>query len=206
MEVDKTSVVSRVIDGDTFEISTGERVRLADIDAPESGQAGYSQARSVLSSLVLGKTVYLDIDDVYRTDRYGRLVCVVYVRWDSTSYKNVNKALLIEGVAVIMNYNNEFSPSSWTLYTTVMSDSGDPSQQPDASSDSLSDFLKNLPDIPPDFLSSYRDEPEGVPLEYIAIIVFVIVALTLVTLIIRQDKMAKTGKEAPPTVVRSLYC
>ena len=31
-EVDKTSTVTRVIDGDTFDISTGERIRLADVD------------------------------------------------------------------------------------------------------------------------------------------------------------------------------
>lgn len=89
---------------------------MADIDAPESGESGYYEAKNVLINLIYDKTIYLDIDDVYRTDPYDRLVCVVYVRHNSTHYTNVNKALLTEGVAVITNYDNEFNPYSWTLY------------------------------------------------------------------------------------------
>ena len=115
-EIDATTVVDWVIDGDTFDTTSGYRVRLADIDAPEYGESGYYDAKDALISLVYGKKVYLDIDDIYETDKYGRLVCVVYVKSSSTYYKNVNKALLVEGVAVIKNYRNEFNPSTWTLY------------------------------------------------------------------------------------------
>jgi micrococcal nuclease len=115
-EIDATTVVDWVIDGDTFDTTSGDRVRLADIDAPEYGEPGYYDAKNFLISLVYGKTVYLDIDDIYETDKYGRLVCVVYVKSSSTHYKNVNKALLVEGVAVIKNYHNEFDPYTWTLY------------------------------------------------------------------------------------------
>jgi len=115
-EIDTTTVVDWVIDGDTFDTTSGDRVRLADIDAPEYGEPGYYDAKDFLISLVYGKTVYLDIDDIYETDKYGRLVCVVYVKSSSTHYKNVNKALLVEGVAVIKNYHNEFDPYTWTLY------------------------------------------------------------------------------------------
>ena len=114
-EVDLTTVVSRVIDGDTFDTTSGDRIRLADIDAPESGEVGFANGRDFLISPVYGKTVYLDIDDIYETDPYGRLVCVAYVEHSSTEYKNVNKALLDAGVAVITNYNNEFNPYSWSL-------------------------------------------------------------------------------------------
>ena len=105
-EVDKTSTVTRVIDGDSFDISTGERIRLADFDSPEYYESGYSEATSYLSSLIDGKTVYLDIDDVYTYDYNGkgdRLVCVAYVDYDLTHWINVNKALLGEGTAVISN-------------------------------------------------------------------------------------------------------
>ena len=118
-EVDKTSTVTRVIDGDTFDISTGERIRLADVDAPEYYESGYSDATDYLKSLIDGKTVYLDIDDVYTYDYSGtgsRLVCVAYVDYDSTHWINVNKALLDEGHAVISDFHNEFSPYSWSLY------------------------------------------------------------------------------------------
>jgi len=115
-EVDKTSTVTRVIDGDTFDISSGERIRLADVDAPETYETGYSQAKSYLTSLIGGRTVYLDIYDIYRTDKYGRLVCVVFIDYNSSHMMNVNKVLLVGGYAVISNYDNEFSPHSWSLF------------------------------------------------------------------------------------------
>jgi len=115
-EIDEVAVCDWVIDGDTFDTTSGDRIRLADIDAPEYGESGYYDAKQCLENLIEGKTVYLDIDDIYETDPYGRLVCVVYVRHSSTHYKNVNKALLVEGVAVISNYYNEFNPYDWTLY------------------------------------------------------------------------------------------
>ncbi|MFC1803977.1 thermonuclease family protein [Thermoproteota archaeon] len=34
-EIDKTAYVTTIYDGDTFEISTGEVIRLADVDCPE---------------------------------------------------------------------------------------------------------------------------------------------------------------------------
>lgn len=117
IEIDKTAEVRWVIDGDTFDTTAGDRIRLADIDAPESGESGYSSAKTFLASLVDNKRVYLDIDDVYRTDKYGRLICVVHVNYNSTHYKNVNKALLVGGYATIWNFNNEFDPYTWTLYT-----------------------------------------------------------------------------------------
>lgn len=118
-EIDATTVVDYVIDGDTFDTTMGERIRLADIDAPESGEPGYSSAKDFLFHAVYGKTVYLDIDDVngvWKRDPYGRMVCMVYVDYNSTHYRNVNEALLESHYAVISNYQNEFNPYAWTLY------------------------------------------------------------------------------------------
>ena len=115
-ENDRTVTTNTVIDGDTFYATSGDKIRLADIDAPESNETGYDNAKSMLTSLVYNRQVYLDIDDVYRTDTYGRLVCVVYVDYNSTHIKNVNKALLVGGVATIWDHENEFNPSMWTLY------------------------------------------------------------------------------------------
>jgi len=116
VEIDATTVVSKVIDGDTFDTTSEGRIRLADVDTPEKGESGYYEAKNFLTSLLYNKQVYLDIDDVYETDKYGRLVCVVYVSHNTTHFKNINKALLVEGYAVIWNFNNEFNPSTWTLY------------------------------------------------------------------------------------------
>jgi len=116
-ENDMTAVVSHVLDGDTFDVVSGDRIRLADVDAPEHYEEGYSGARDFLISLVQNKTVYLDIDDIHRKDQYDRLVCVVYVDYNSSHVMNVNKALLEEEVAVVKNYtDNEFDPYTWNLY------------------------------------------------------------------------------------------
>ena len=104
-------------DGDTFETSVGDWIRLADVDCPESYEYGYSEATDTLRELIYNKRVYLDVDDISVTDPYGRYVCLVYADYSATHYINVNKALLVRGVAVVDDYyNNEFSPYEWTLY------------------------------------------------------------------------------------------
>lgn len=68
-------LVVGISDGDTFKLLvTGNkqiRVRLAEIDTPESAQPYGSKARQELSGLIFGKTVTVNVED---TDRYGRTV------------------------------------------------------------------------------------------------------------------------------------
>ena len=115
-EFDAETVVSSVTDGDTFVTATQGIIRLADVDAPETYEVGYQESKDYLFSLVYGKTVYLDIDDVYQTGGFGRLICVVYVSYNTTHYLNVNQALINGNYADPVNYDNEFSPYSWELY------------------------------------------------------------------------------------------
>jgi micrococcal nuclease len=70
--------VSQVIDGDTFELTNGQKVRLLGIDTPEKGQHYYGEASSRLEQLVKGKEVFLE-KDVSNRDSYGRLLRYVYV-------------------------------------------------------------------------------------------------------------------------------
>lgn len=129
-EVDRTGSVSYIVDGDTIDVSSVGRIRLADIDTPEQGEPGYDEATNFISSLIFQKTVYIDVDDVYGTDIYGRIVAVVYVYHDADHLKNVNKALLDSGHAVIMNYDNEFNPSTWTLLVEYSIPSDPPPSDP----------------------------------------------------------------------------
>lgn len=123
-EVDATGIATKITDGDTISVSSVGTVRLADINAPDRDEAGFTQATNYLSSLIENKKVYLDIDDYARTDNYGRLVCVVYVQHDSARLLNVNKALLTRGYAEVGDHkNNEFNPSSWSLYVSIKTDS-----------------------------------------------------------------------------------
>ena len=122
IEVDLIADVYHVVDGDTFDGFPSGRVRLADINTPERGEAGYSEAKEALTRLVLNKRVYLDVDDLYVMDQYNRLVAVVYVEYNSTHLMNVNKWLLVNGYAKLSDYPNEFNPSDWSLYVRVSSD------------------------------------------------------------------------------------
>lgn len=92
------TTVARVIDGDTFELSSGERVRLLCIDTPEQGKPHYEDATRRLSDLVLGKDVTLE-KDVSERDRYGRLLRYVYVENFS-----VNAEMIRSGYAAVYRY------------------------------------------------------------------------------------------------------
>lgn len=72
--------VIRISDGDTIMILNSQneqvRVRLAEIDTPESGQPYGKRAKQALSSLAFNKQATVVRQDV---DRYGRVVGRVYV-------------------------------------------------------------------------------------------------------------------------------
>jgi endonuclease YncB( thermonuclease family) len=71
-------IVSYVIDGDTFVLTNSEHVRLIGINAPESSQSCYLEAKNKLNELVDDKEVILE-KDVSDKDMYGRLLRYVYV-------------------------------------------------------------------------------------------------------------------------------
>jgi len=123
-EIDVTATIYKVIDGDTFDAFPVGRIRLADINAPELGDPGGYEAKEALMSLVSGKIVYLDVDDKHVMDRYGRLVCVVYVRVDSETIMNVNKWLLEKGYVEVKDYDNEFNPGDWNLFERYIEGEG----------------------------------------------------------------------------------
>ncbi len=114
--VDLVARAYHVVDGDTFDTFPSGRVRLADINTPERGQPGYSEATNALRILVLDKTVYLDVDNVEVMDSYNRLVALVYVDYNSTHVLNVNLWLVVNGYAVFADFANEFNPQEWSLY------------------------------------------------------------------------------------------
>jgi len=88
--------VSRVIDGDTFELMSGEIVRLICVDAPEQGDAGADEAGDFLGSLILGKEVRIE-KDLSDRDVYGRLLRYVWVNDSDNEEIFVNKEIVKEG-------------------------------------------------------------------------------------------------------------
>jgi len=100
--------VKRVIDGDTIELDTGERVRYIGIDTPETmKKTGGTwifdpepygvEAKEYNRTLTEGKEVKLEFD-AEKTDKYGRLLA--YVR--TSDMIMVNRELLKKGFARIL--------------------------------------------------------------------------------------------------------
>ena len=78
------ALVTRVIDGDTFEIEGGERVRLIGVDTPETVKPNApvecfgTESSEYLKGLIEGKSVRLVRDKTDR-DRYARLLRYAYL-------------------------------------------------------------------------------------------------------------------------------
>jgi len=70
-------IVAEVVDGDTFILGDGERVRLIGINTPEAGMYFYEEAKDVLKIMIEGKVVIFE-KDVSERDDYGRLLRYVY--------------------------------------------------------------------------------------------------------------------------------
>jgi Staphylococcal nuclease homologue len=76
--------VTHVIDGDTLELSTGDKVRLIGVDTPETKdprkpvQSFGKEATAFTHRTVAGKRVRLEYDQ-QRHDKYGRTLAYVYL-------------------------------------------------------------------------------------------------------------------------------
>jgi micrococcal nuclease len=71
-------IVSEIIDGDTFSVTSGERVRMMGINTPEVDQYFYEEAKEVLSLMLDKSSVFLE-RDISDTDKYGRLLRYIFV-------------------------------------------------------------------------------------------------------------------------------
>jgi micrococcal nuclease len=96
----KGKVIS-VKDGDTIEILVEKasfRIRLNDIDCPESAQDFGTAAKKFTSSYCFGKTVTVQYS---KKDKYGRILGHVIL----PDLKNLNKELVKNGLAWKFNYS-----------------------------------------------------------------------------------------------------
>lgn len=105
----KKFLVSKVTDGDTIELSNGQKVRFVGIDTPETvdprrpvGCFG-KQASLENKKLLEGKEVILE-KDVSETDKYNRLLRYVYLPLPDGSLLFVNDYLVRAGFAKVYTY------------------------------------------------------------------------------------------------------
>jgi micrococcal nuclease len=118
--------VVKVVDGDTIDVQLQDsllsedliRVRLADIDCPETRgskacEAG-KKASAYTKTWLQSAYVFLDLDDKTGKDPFDRWVAVVYLSENNQPGRNFNKMLVDAGHAIIDDFeNNEFNPGSW---------------------------------------------------------------------------------------------
>ncbi|MBI3289910.1 thermonuclease family protein [Candidatus Microgenomates bacterium] len=90
--------VTRIVDGDTIDLSTGQRLRYIGIDTPESGDCFGGEATMKNRELVLDREVRLE-KDVSETDRYKRLLRYV---WEGDLM--INEELVRTGYAKASTY------------------------------------------------------------------------------------------------------
>lgn len=83
--------VIEVIDGDSFTLRSGQRIRLCNLYAPELEYCGGKEAKKKLEELILGKEVEIEISS---HDQYNRPLALVYV-----GNTLANEVLLKEGWA-----------------------------------------------------------------------------------------------------------
>jgi micrococcal nuclease len=98
---DQLFLVTKVIDGDTFQIASGEKVRLIGIDTPESTikkECFGKESSDYLKQLIDQKYVKLE-KDISETDKFDRLLRYVYI-----DQLFVNKTLVENGYATIATY------------------------------------------------------------------------------------------------------
>ena len=105
------TVVS-VHDGDTVTLSTGDKIRLAGIDAPEIKQPFGIQSRDALRSAVLGKPVTVSW---FKVDKYGRKVGKIYLHRIDQNWRMVNAGFAWHFKA----YQDEQSPRDRKRYATA---------------------------------------------------------------------------------------
>ena len=87
--------VIRIIDGDTFEIETQEKVRLIGINAPEISDIFGYEAKQHLANLIEGKVIDLESDNISNDkDRYSRLLRYVILEGN-----DINKQMITDGYA-----------------------------------------------------------------------------------------------------------
>lgn len=103
--------ITKIIDGDTL-IIDGVKVRLAIVNTPEFYQWGYRKSKAFTAGLCRKDSLAIvDQDDMQLTDKYGRMVAVVYCHG-----RNLNEELLLNTYAKIWKKYcrlSEFGNDSW---------------------------------------------------------------------------------------------
>ena len=115
----------RVIDGDSFVLSSGLKVRLANIFAPQKSEPFYEEARSALKNLLSGRQIGLHYAGPKR-DRFERAVAQVYtLRPDGRPDQWIQNEMIRAGFARVRSYSESaFQISELMAEEVIARDAG----------------------------------------------------------------------------------
>jgi len=106
------------IDGDTFATTTGERIRLLAIDAPEIGRPWSSESKEALGIMIEDKKIQLRIQGRKPLDQYGRTLAIC------NNYKgDISVFQLSAGLATVFIPDDDiYDPSKYIAAEQVAKD------------------------------------------------------------------------------------
>lgn len=114
--------VERSVDGDTFVLTDGRKIRLVGVNTPESTtkiETYGKEASNYTQSKLEGKTVYLQ-KDVSDMDKYGRYLRIVWMKppYDTMSENEIrtkmfNAMLVLNGYAEPSTYEPDITYSKF---------------------------------------------------------------------------------------------
>ncbi len=96
--------VTKVLDGDTVVLETGEKFRYLGIDAPESNDRWGPEAKKFNEEMVLNQKIKVELDKT-KLDKYGRILGYIWI--DNVL---VNEALVERGYARVSLMKGEVKP------------------------------------------------------------------------------------------------
>ena len=94
-----TATVSRIVDGDTFELNTDQSVRLYGISCPDYNEPFYKEAADFTEQFIEGQTITLEYESGYESDKFDRLLV-----YDTVDGQNLNIELARAGLAKVVIY------------------------------------------------------------------------------------------------------
>jgi len=100
-----SGIVSNVIDGDTFELITGEKIRLYGINTPESDEYYYNEATNFLKEKIENKKIkYKD----YGKDQYNRTLATIYLDDVDINFQLIRNGYATPYFTTKSNLKNEY--------------------------------------------------------------------------------------------------
>jgi len=92
-------IVTRIIDGDNVELSTGKSVRLYGVNCPEKNQLFSKEATDLTTKLALNQEIRIEYQPNYKKDRWDRILGYVFV-----GDTHLNEELVKSGFCEVVIY------------------------------------------------------------------------------------------------------